>query len=317
MITIMVIDDTQDILMALELLIEEYMEDNDIDDTKYSIILQNDPKEALEIIKDKQPDIVFLDIMMPNLSGFDILKTIRENKLIKQPIVIMSTALADEGTKSKEQELKANAYMVKPFNYSVVKIMLDRYFTLKDNDDISDDDIFDFDFDDFDNIDDDEIEHDIEEMDHFNASHKKIPASEFLSQFDESEIDLEEIEEIENDFNKLIYKLEDTEDLEEFKEEIVLIFNKYKSFLNIFSEFEEIYNVIVNLIVLLESVNLDQVKKKKYLSGFLIALISDLMEWQRHVFLDEDAQDIFYMNASILNSYIQLKDIIDKELNNK
>ena len=314
MINIMIIDDTPDILTALELLIQEYMEDKGVDDNKYNIILKDDPKDALKVIQEIVPDIIFLDIMMPHLSGLDILQQVREdNNLPRQPVIIMSTALGDEETKAKEQELKANAYMVKPFNYKVVSIMLDRYFKLKDDDTILDDEIFDFDFDDLDDLSETSIPHDIKEMDRFNASHRQVSASEFLSQFDEAEIELDEIIELEEDFNTLIYKIEDIEDLEEYKSHIIEVFSKYGRFLHSYNEFEEIYTVIINLIALLNSTNLDDVKKKQYISGFIIAIISDLIEWAQHVFIDADAQDIFYMNASILNSYIQLKDIINKD----
>lgn len=312
MIKILAIDDTNDVLEALELLIHTYMQERSIDQSEYEILLQNNPEEAIEVIEKVAPDIIFLDIMMPEISGFDILQFIRKNSNIDpQPAVIMSTALGDKETKLKEKELKANAYMLKPFDYRVVSIILDKYCNFNNiQSQNQTQEIFEFDFDDFDSL--DEIEYNEEDMQAFNSTHKKVSATEFLKNYDSSEIDTEELLEIEQELNKLIYQLEKN-NLEDVKDNIIEIFEKYQMFLNLFSEFDEIYNVLVNFILLLKSNNLQNLEEEQYIKGFIIALITDLIDWEQHVFIETDAQDIFYMNASILNSYIQLKNLIQKD----
>ena len=69
--------------------------------------------------------------MMPKIDGFEVLKTIRnDSNIVKQPIVIMATALKDGKTIKKEERLGANAFMTKPINYKVVTIMLDKYLPM-------------------------------------------------------------------------------------------------------------------------------------------------------------------------------------------
>ena len=134
MIKILAIDDTVDILTALNLLIEQYMSDKAISPSDYSIKLQNNSEEAIETLDTFKPDLIFLDIMMPEISGFDLLQYIRNNPNIDpQPIVVISTALGDNKTKAKEQQLKANAYMIKPFDYKTISIILNRYLPLNQN----------------------------------------------------------------------------------------------------------------------------------------------------------------------------------------
>ena len=44
---------------------------------------------------------------------------------------------------------------------------------------------------------------------------------------------------------------------------------------------------------------------------FLRAIFSDLSQWKEHVFITQDAVDVFYINASVINSYVQLKGLLD------
>ncbi len=70
-------------------------------------------KEALSLIKKQKPQIVILDVQMPDISGLEVLKEIKQiDKNIK---VIMVTVLDDEGTKSTAKERGADDFITKPF----------------------------------------------------------------------------------------------------------------------------------------------------------------------------------------------------------
>ena len=132
MINILIVDDIDDNLTVLDMLIEEYMEDKEIED--YELFSYDNPIEGLKIAKKENIDIIFLDIMMPQLSGFDFLKKIREEKpLLTDLIIIMTTALGDNETKQKEENLGANGFMVKPVNIEVISVILDRYIPIINN----------------------------------------------------------------------------------------------------------------------------------------------------------------------------------------
>ena len=79
----------------------------------WEIIGAEDGPEALEQIERQQPDIVLLDVGLPEMSGFEVLKTIR---LFSDVPVIMLTVRDDELSKVQGLELGADDYITKPFN---------------------------------------------------------------------------------------------------------------------------------------------------------------------------------------------------------
>lgn len=90
----------------------------------YNVLKAENGEDALEILKNASVDLVLLDIMMPGISGFDVLKSIRENKKLQSLPVIIITALADKENRLKGLELGADDFITKPFDIDelVVKI---------------------------------------------------------------------------------------------------------------------------------------------------------------------------------------------------
>ena len=70
-------------------------------------------KQALERLRDSTPDLILLDVMMPDLDGFEVLKMIRE---INNVPVIMLTAKGEEDDRIRGLELGADDYITKPFS---------------------------------------------------------------------------------------------------------------------------------------------------------------------------------------------------------
>ncbi len=69
--------------------------------------------QALDRLRDSLPDLILLDVMMPDIDGFEVLRTIRE---ISQVPVIMLTAKSEEDDKVRGLELGADDYITKPFS---------------------------------------------------------------------------------------------------------------------------------------------------------------------------------------------------------
>ncbi|GAD78480.1 hypothetical protein VEZ01S_02_00610 [Vibrio ezurae NBRC 102218] len=82
----------------------------------YSVISANNGRQVLELIAQEKPDILLLDIMMPELSGFEVCKSLRELYSYNELPIIMLTALGQNEDKIKGFECGANDYLVKPFN---------------------------------------------------------------------------------------------------------------------------------------------------------------------------------------------------------
>ena len=70
-------------------------------------------KEAIQKIRDVTPDLILLDVMMPDLDGFEVLETVRE---VSQVPVIMLTAKGEEDDRVRGLELGADDYVTKPFS---------------------------------------------------------------------------------------------------------------------------------------------------------------------------------------------------------
>jgi two-component system KDP operon response regulator KdpE len=70
-------------------------------------------KEAIQKIRDVTPDLILLDVMMPDLDGFDVLETVRE---VSNVPVIMLTAKGEEDDRVRGLELGADDYVTKPFS---------------------------------------------------------------------------------------------------------------------------------------------------------------------------------------------------------
>lgn len=74
-----------------------------------------DPELFLEVIKDSRPDLIVLDLMLPKISGFDVLKTLKETPAYDDIPIIILSALSSEREIVKGLDMGANDYITKPF----------------------------------------------------------------------------------------------------------------------------------------------------------------------------------------------------------
>ena len=79
----------------------------------FSVDFATNGKDGIRLAK-KQPDVILLDICMPGVDGFGVLKAIKEDEKTLSIPVIMLTALDDEANKIKANELYDEAYIIKP-----------------------------------------------------------------------------------------------------------------------------------------------------------------------------------------------------------
>jgi CheY-like chemotaxis protein len=79
----------------------------------YDISAAQDGEEALEVAKKVQPDLIISDVMMPRISGFEMLDILRNTQGLKHTKVIMLTALGQEEDKTRADSLGADRYLVK------------------------------------------------------------------------------------------------------------------------------------------------------------------------------------------------------------
>ena len=107
--TILVVDDEPDIVNLTEKILKL---------GSYNTLTCNNGKEALKLIEDKYDEIslVLLDLMMPGISGMEVLRTIKSNEMFKHILVILFTVKSFKEDIKKGKEMGADGYITKPFS---------------------------------------------------------------------------------------------------------------------------------------------------------------------------------------------------------
>ncbi len=97
----------------------------------YIILFAKSGKEALEVARKNNPDIILLDIMMPEMSGFEVCKELKSDDELKNIPVIFVTALNDSLSESEGLKLGAVDYIRKPYNIDIVKLRVNNHLKMK------------------------------------------------------------------------------------------------------------------------------------------------------------------------------------------
>jgi DNA-binding response OmpR family regulator len=100
---VLIIEDNQDMQEIYKLWLEE---------AGFDVKISRDGLMGITDIVDYMPDLVILDIMMPEMSGYDFLRALKENTSINVPVIVASN-LAQEGDKEKALAAGADMYLVK------------------------------------------------------------------------------------------------------------------------------------------------------------------------------------------------------------
>lgn len=102
---ILVADDDRDILDMLSFILTH---------AGYKVVGVSDGSEAIASIKADPPELAILDVMMPGLSGIEVLRQVRENESVKDLTVILLTVLSSDSDMAAGFAAGANDYVTKP-----------------------------------------------------------------------------------------------------------------------------------------------------------------------------------------------------------
>ncbi len=108
--TILIVDDEVHIRVLMEQILEE------LEDDGVELLIAANGVEALDLIRSEKPDLVFLDVMMPKMNGFEVCQTVKEDTALQNTYIIMLTAKGQEFDQQQGREAGANLYMTKPFD---------------------------------------------------------------------------------------------------------------------------------------------------------------------------------------------------------
>ncbi len=122
--TIACIDDSPTVLQAIK---------NFLEDSGVSVVMINDPVKALMQIIRCKPDLILLDVGMPNLDGYELCSLLRKNSNFKQIPIVMVTGNTGFIDRAKAKLVGATGYLTKPFTRSELNKMVFKHLPVKDD----------------------------------------------------------------------------------------------------------------------------------------------------------------------------------------
>lgn len=307
---ILIVEDEAINVKVLKFHIESFLTQNIVE--KFHIDVAENGLEAIGSCLVQDYDVMFLDVRMPKCDGIKVLNIFKEKKFIYKPYICMVTALGEDKYKKLFKLLKANSYIIKPFDKEKVEEVLLKVAKDTSKNKIEEENFLEQvslndDFDDFFDFDDED------EIAVQTPPHEKVSAKEFLNEYENLEYILEDVEEIDNILDDLINSL-DIDTLDQQKDDLKTALEKYITFLNSLISFHELstsLNILIGHIEKIDIYKYDDLKRV-YIIELLRAILQDISFWKEHVFIDQDAQDVHYITASVLSNCDQLERTITK-----
>lgn len=119
-IKILVIDDEKDFSFFLK---------KNLERLSYKVLVAANGKEGLQLAKRNKPDLIFLDIMMPGMSGFELLKSLKADKQTLSIPVIMLTGRDDQESQKLAASLGNQDYLIKPVELEELRSRIEKALT--------------------------------------------------------------------------------------------------------------------------------------------------------------------------------------------
>ncbi len=107
---LLIVDDEDHLRMLIEQALEE------LEDEGVEFFTANNGLDALNLIKQERPQLVFLDVMMPKMNGIEVCRQVKQELGLSDVYIIMLTAKGQELDRKKGEEVGADLYMTKPFD---------------------------------------------------------------------------------------------------------------------------------------------------------------------------------------------------------
>jgi PAS domain S-box-containing protein len=97
----------------------------------FNVLIAEDGKEGIQVTKNAKPDLILLDVMMPNMDGFEVCQYLKSHKNTKDIPIIFMTALTDTKYKLRGFEVGATDYITKPFQQKEVLARINAHITIR------------------------------------------------------------------------------------------------------------------------------------------------------------------------------------------
>jgi DNA-binding response OmpR family regulator len=107
---LLIVDDEAHIRMLIGQTLE------DLEDEGIEFLTAENGEEALKIIQEENPQLVFLDVMMPKMNGMEVCRRVKKELGLNNVYIVLLTAKGQELDRQKGMEVGADVYMTKPFD---------------------------------------------------------------------------------------------------------------------------------------------------------------------------------------------------------
>lgn len=107
---LLIVDDESHIRMLIEQTLE------DLEDEGVELLFAENGQQALDIIQEEEPNLVFLDVMMPKMNGMEVCQKVKKELNLSHVYIILLTAKGQEVDRQKGLDMGADRYMTKPFD---------------------------------------------------------------------------------------------------------------------------------------------------------------------------------------------------------
>ena len=257
-------------------------------------------------------DILLIDISSNKYDGLQLLKDIKALE-IRQPKVIAVTVLEDHYFRFEALKQKVFRYIYKPYDNKEIHEALDKFFGknyyakeinrekhfININDIENPDKII------YENTKEDQ-----EVAKEFLDTHKKIDAISFLEKYEGWQISTVDLDDLEIALERVLMNILHNNDFEAALPDIILMLESYNHFLYMFEEFDELSKVVYAIVILLRDLECDNLSNQIMVSRLIVTTLQDLVDWKEAVFIDQNVDDVYYINDAILNSYVQIQDLV-------
>ena len=257
-------------------------------------------------------DILLIDISSKNYDGLQLLKDIKALD-IRQPKVIAVTILEDHYFRFEALKQKVFRYIYKPYDNKEIHEALDKFFEknyyakelnrekhfinihdIEHPEEITN-----------------EVTPEVKEVaKEFFDTHGKIGAQEFLEKYEGWQISTIDLDDLEIALERVLMNILQNNDFEAALPDIILMLEAYNHFLYMFEEFDELSKVVYAIVILLRDINFENVSNQIMVSRLIVTTLQDLVDWKEAVFIEQDVDDVYYINDAILNSYVQIQDLV-------
>ena len=124
---ILAVDDESDVLMIVRTALEA---------EAYEVVTAGNGVDALALADEQEFDLILLDVMMPGMDGFEVMRRLRERAKTRETPIVMLTGLAEKSMVKQALDLGVSHYIIKPFEFQEFLQVIQKALVEDSEDDI-------------------------------------------------------------------------------------------------------------------------------------------------------------------------------------